>query len=199
MQKKIIIFEGFGSAGKTTIIKKLKNDLENEFRIEVLDSTHPDYASILFADNKKVSIKKSKNMYFHSRWMSLFLFFNSIINSDSELFFFDRGLLTNYIYGKIDGFPDYLLDESVNDILNIIKEKNLIYKTVFVACDLEVANARCTSRENIDVDSKIRRNKMFEPYLKNVSDYYFIEDLAVIDASDTVLKDYENLIQFIKE
>jgi len=199
MQKKVIIFEGFGSAGKTTLIKKLKNDLENEFRIEVLDNTHPKYASILFTDNEEVSINKSKSLYFCFRWTRLFLFLNSIINSDSDLFFFDRGLLTNYIYGKEDRVPDYMLEELVNYFINTIKEKNLIYKTVFVDCDLEVANARCTSRENIDIDRKIRRNKMFAPYLKNVSDYYFIKDLAVIDASDTVLKEYERLIQFIKE
>ena len=200
MQKKIVIFEGFGSAGKTTLIEKLKKDLDSEFKIEILDNKHPKYASILFSDNEVTSLSKSKYLHFCSRWMRLYLFFDFIINSDSDLFFFGRGILTNYIYGNADHVPEYMIDELINDFLSFIEEKNIIYKTVFIDCDLEIANSRCKHRENIDVNRKIKRNELFASYyLKNISEYYFIKDLAIINTSNSIFEEYEKLIQFIKE
>ena len=198
MQKKIIIFEGFGSAGKTTLIEKLRCDLINEFKIEILDIKHPKYASILFNDNEEISLNKNKYVYFCFRWTRLFLFFNSIVNSDSDLFFFDRGILTNYIYGKEDNIPDHIINELVNCFLDIMKKHNIIYKTVFVDCDLEIANTRCKSRKDTDVGKKINRNDIFAPYFKDLSTYYFINSLSVINSSNSILENYNELLQFIK-
>ena len=198
MQKKMIIFEGLGSAGKTTLIEKLKHDLDSEFKIEILDNRHPKYASVLFNDSKEISLDKTKCLHFCFRWTRLYLFFNCITNSNSDLFFFDRGILTNYIYGKEDNIPDYMIEELINYFINITKEKNIIYKTVFVDCELEVANTRCALRKNIDIENKICRNEMFSSYLKNISEYSFIRDLFVIDTSTDAFENYEKLLQFIR-
>lgn len=199
MKKQIIIFEGFGSAGKTTLIQKLKNDLEKEFLIEILDNKYPKYASILFNDNTEISLSKSKYVYFCFRWTRLFLFFNYIVNSESNIYFFDRGILTNYIYGKNDEVPDNIINELVDDLLKLINENGIIYKTVFVDCNIEVANFRCNARENVNAERKIKRNQMFEPYLSEINQFSFVKDLFIVNSTESVFKNYKQLIEYIKK
>lgn len=198
MLKKIIIFEGFSSAGKTTVIKKLSNFLKNDFRVEILDNNHSKYASLFINNYEDLSLFKSKYTPFCFRWTKLFLFFNWIKYSNSNLFFFDRGVFSNYIFGKLDDVPEEMLNDLINNFMNLIKENNYIYKTVFVDCDLEIANKRSAFRKNVDVNAKIRRNELFAPYFKNIAKYYFINDIFTINSSCYTYDNFDKLVQFIK-
>ena len=76
-------------------------------------------------------------------------------------------------------------------------EKGYVYKTVFVDCDLEIANKRCAFRKNVNANEKILRNILFSPYYKNITEYYFIKDFIILNSSNSICANLDELIQFI--
>lgn len=195
MSKKIIIFEGLGCSGKSTLIDRVFRELKHDFRIEVLNNLHPIHTSILFSRNRLVAFERGALARVFFRWTRLFLFFDHILKSKSDIFLLDRGLLTSYIYGKIDSIPDIMLLEVIDELLAIIE--GFSYRTVLVNCKIEVANERLLHRPNINVEQKLERNFLFQDYLQDISQYPFIHDSLIMETTDDIFKDYSKLMDFI--
>lgn len=196
MKKKLIIFEGLGGSGKTTLIRYVKHDLSHLYSIDILDKYHPSSAEILLEGSPKILFNMGHKAFFIFRWTRLFLYINYILSSDSNLFLMDRGFLTSYIHSMNDGIDQDFLMSMLEEQMGVISDVDVRY--VYLECDMEIANRRLVSKVGVDLENKISRNLAFERYYANVRNIDFVKDLIIINTSESLFCEYDKLINYIR-
>jgi thymidylate kinase len=193
MKKTVVLFEGFSSSGKTTLIRHLIPYFEPN--LEIINKTNPEYLSMLYPQNNET--KSFDNIYskFAFRWARLFLTLKFINTSPKTLFFMDRGILTTYANGVSNGFTDEIQAGFISEAHNMLAQHD--YKTVFLDCSLETAKTRIGVR-NLKIDKKIKSNESFAPIFAQIKSYDFLGKLLIIDTNQSPLTDLQKIIGFIQ-
>ncbi len=193
-----VVFEGSTGAGKTTIIKKVKEIYEKNYKVGVtndIDKSTPLYNVIrkMYNDNVLVTLNENFNTLRYETLLQAadYLFLREKIYSENnDINLFDRSYFSVYSYqsvlleNNIDNSQDFM-----NSVLSCMKSGDKkIDLLVFFDINIETSLERSQNRDNRkftnyekDIFKKFN-NKMKDFINYNKSEF----NLLIIDDNDTM-------------
>lgn len=210
-----IVFEGATGSGKTTIIKKIKEIFEKEYKVGYtndIDESSPLFNLISDMFKKSVLVKMEKD-FNTTRYETLiqaadYLYLREkLYYENNEINLFDRNYASIYSYQKV------LLDESIKDseqfINNVLKcmksgEKG-IDLMVFFRKNISKSISRSEKRDNREYNKK--EKNILKKFNDELSDFIRYNNneykLLVIEEKDdeetTIFKIKEKIIEIVND